>query len=60
MKTCIDCGRKLNEEIRSFHQPEIRCLECFEIFADGVEETLENMIKEMEPIDNENKGSQRS
>lgn len=47
MKNCIDCGVELTEKTRSAHQPEIRCLNCFEIFADGVEETLENMIKDM-------------
>jgi len=48
MKNCIDCGMKLTEETRSAHQPELRCLECFEIFADGVEETLKDMIRDME------------
>lgn len=47
MKTCIDCNIKLTEETRSKHQPKIRCLKCFEIFADKTTETLENMIKDM-------------
>lgn len=57
MRTCIDCGRKLTKEIRSFHQPEIRCLECFEIHSEDVTKTLENMLKEMEPETNENSSS---
>ena len=55
MKNCIDCNIKLTEETCSTHQPKLRCLNCFEIFSNGVEEVLENMIKEMEPSINENK-----
>lgn len=55
MKNCIDCGIKLTKENRSIHQPKIRCTKCFEVFADGVEETLENMLKETSF--NENKSS---
>jgi hypothetical protein len=37
VKHCIDCQAKLTPEARSRHQPAIRCLKCFDRFADGVE-----------------------
>ncbi len=33
MTQCIDCGVELNPDNRSNHQPSIRCLACFEVFA---------------------------
>ena len=51
MKNCIDCNTELTDETRSLHQPEIRCLKCFESFSDGVEEVLKSMIKDMENED---------
>ena len=45
LKNCIDCGVKMNKENRSKHQPAIKCLKCFDIFADKTTKLLEDMIK---------------
>ncbi len=60
MRKCIDCGVELTKETQSFHQPQIRCLKCYEIFAGGVKETLEKMIKDMEPFNIEQTDVRRS
>ena len=44
---CIDCKNPLTAKTRSKHQPGIRCLACFELFADETRDTLQNMIKNM-------------
>jgi len=45
MKNCIGCGIELTRKTRSAHQPEIRCLKCFNVFTNEVKETLKSMIK---------------
>lgn len=45
LKNCIDCRCELNNDNRSKHQPAIRCLKCFTVFADKTRKTLEDMIK---------------
>ena len=44
MNKCIDCGIELTVKNKSKHQPDIRCLVCFKIFADKTTATLEDML----------------
>ena len=45
MRRCIDCGCELTPQNRSRHQPTIRCLGCFQRFAEGVEAVLTGKAK---------------
>jgi hypothetical protein len=35
-KRCIDCGAELTPDVKSRHQPTLRCLECFDSFRESV------------------------
>lgn len=41
-KQCIDCGRMLFPAVRSIHQPNIRCLDCFDSFRESVSAKLKS------------------
>ena len=48
MKTCIGCGCALTQEVRSKHQPTIRCLKCFAEFAGKVNAFFKGAIDRLE------------
>lgn len=38
---CIDCKHPLYTDVRSRQQPTLRCQDCFDVFAKGVEAVLQ-------------------
>ena len=47
MKCCIDCNKLLDKTNKSPQQPTLRCRDCFDIFADKVEDFLRQEIEDL-------------
>ena len=44
MKKCIDCNKGLTKKNRSRHQPDTRCLKCFDGFSGRVDDFFKGKI----------------